>query len=213
VPFEFLHGFSNIPLIEDGLNSVVESNQHRSKSLLSCTASEAGTMSDEYEGCRLFLAPDGLSGFALQAKGDLAGHVWDFFVSPEKSETHAYEFLLLAIKEGGSKVTTYDHPLSPKFFELFGFQAVLMSKGSLGNVVHMIYIDDFYEKTKPRISEALQLLEARNIISNASNSVCAYCGHGPQTSIFDKAIGGYQCPRCGFIRIWGDLTLGRPKPA
>jgi hypothetical protein len=53
-------------------------------------------MSDDYEGCRLFVAPDGRSGFALQEKGKLAGYLWDFFVSPE-NERKAYDLLLLAI--------------------------------------------------------------------------------------------------------------------
>jgi hypothetical protein len=65
-------------------------------------------MSDDYEGCRVFVSPDGRSGFALQVKGKLAGCVWDFFVSPQESARTAYDLLALAIKEGGSRLATPD---------------------------------------------------------------------------------------------------------
>src|SRR5256885_7121805 len=97
-------------------------------------------MSYDYEGCRLFVSPDGRSGFALQEKGKLAGYLWDFFVSPQANERNAYEFLSLAIEQGGNKLATHDHPLLTNFFERFGFQAVVMTRGNVGNVVHMMLL-------------------------------------------------------------------------
>jgi hypothetical protein len=41
-------------------------------------------MADErYPGCRMFVSPDGLAGVVVQEEGDLAGFMWDFFVSPQ----------------------------------------------------------------------------------------------------------------------------------
>jgi len=177
-------------------------------------------MSNDYEGCRLFIAPDGRSGFALQAKGNLAGFVWDFFVSHQENERKAYDLLSLAIEQGGNKLATPDHPLLTNFFERFGFQAVSMLKGNEGNAVTMILLDDAYQKLKPRIHEFLQQMDTRNevVTSNALKDACASCGQAPQTPLAANGgdgyrADGYQCSRCGFIRIHGCLTLGPPKPA
>jgi hypothetical protein len=172
-------------------------------------------MSDDYEGCRLFVAPDGRSGFALQEKGKLAGYLWDFFVSPE-NERKAYDLLLLAIEQGGNKLVTQDHPLLTNFFELFGFQAVVM--GRVETVVHMMLLDEVYRKQKSRLLEALKQLDIRNETntSAAPNTTCASCRQDPQTITAPTAanlVGGYQCSRCAFIRIYGCLTLGPPEPA
>jgi hypothetical protein len=148
-------------------------------------------------------------------KGKLAGCVWDFFVSPQESARTAYDLLSLAIQEGGSRLATPDHPVSTQFFELFGFQAVVMARGNAGNNVHMFLMADVYQKLKPRIFEFLQHMDTRNevVASDAPKDACASCGLGPQALVAGNGVGGYKCSRCGFIRIYGpNLTIGPPKP-
>jgi hypothetical protein len=103
------------------------------------------------------------------------------------------------------------HPVSTQFFELFGFQAVVMARGNAGNNVHMFLMADVYQNLKPRIFEFLQHMDTRYevVTSDAPKDACASCGLGPQALVAGNGVGGYKCSLCGFIRIYGpNLTLG-----
>ena len=70
------------------------------------TAAQPSPKNDDvgYEGSEMFVSPGGGAGIALQTEGELAGYLWDFFVSPREKPRTAYELLLLVLEAGGNKV-------------------------------------------------------------------------------------------------------------
>lgn len=74
---------------------------------------------DEYKGMRLFMSPDGLSGFAL--KGD---DIVSLFKHPDlKARGIANTSLMLATEQGGRRLDCFDTQL-PKLYSNSGFRAV-----------------------------------------------------------------------------------------
>jgi hypothetical protein len=176
-------------------------------------------MADErYPGCRMFAAADGLAGVVLQDEGNLAGFMWDFFVSPRANSRVSYDFALLAINEGGRMLTTREHPLLIAFFELLGFQAVGLTPGEPHNFLHMILLEKVFRSREPRIKQVLESLAppADMIVADGQHSACSYCRLAVQAQVSSaKFFGGYQCGHCNFIRVDGILTLppSRPEPS
>lgn len=165
------------------------------------------------ESCRTFVAPTGKAGFALQANGDLAGYIYDFFVSPLEPERSLYDLMFAAVEQGANKLAAFDNPLLIQFFERFGFQAVAAAKRGDSAVVHMILISEVFEKRAPTLSELTRSLPLQQP-GPGSEVACVSCGGGVSTTKYPAAeVGGYCCPRCGFLRIFGTLTLGQPASA
>ena len=78
---------------------------------------------DEYQGMRLFMSPDGKSGFAL--KGD---DIVSLFKHPDLAARGiANTSLMLATEQGGSRLDAFDTQL-PKLYSNSGFRAVARLK-------------------------------------------------------------------------------------
>lgn len=78
---------------------------------------------DEYKAMRLFLSPDGLTGFAL--KGD---DIVSVFKHPSsKAKKVAEEMLKLAVENGGRRLDAFDTQL-PRLYSKAGFKAVARLK-------------------------------------------------------------------------------------
>jgi hypothetical protein len=84
-------------------------------------STQGSSSEDEYyAGCKLFVSPGGLSGFALGVDGNRTGWLYDFFVSRREKEGAAGQMMSLAVRTGADKLAIYDHPLLVEFFEQFG---------------------------------------------------------------------------------------------
>ena len=91
---------------------------------------------DEYKAMRLFMSPDGNSGFAL--KGD---DIVSLFKNPElKAKGIANTSLMLATEQGGRKLDCFDTQL-PKLYSNSGFRAVARTKWNQD------YAPDGWDKT------------------------------------------------------------------
>ena len=67
-----------------------------------------------------------MCGVTLGAKGEHAGVLYDFFVSPREDIRAAYDLVNLVLDMGANKLGVCEVPLLTRFFEQFGFEAVAL---------------------------------------------------------------------------------------
>jgi len=180
--------------------------------------SDKGTAThDAYPGCKMFVAPNGHAGAVVQKEGKLSGFIWDFFVSPRERARTAYDFVILAVSQGGNMLSTRGHPLLVSFFERFGFQAVAKSKGTPTlDVVHMMLLPKVFRTREPRFRQVLESSDPISdfLVSDGQHVSCAFCRRGVHAQVLEaESLRGYECPHCGFIRVHGTLTMGRSSKA
>ena len=104
----------------------------------------------------------------------------------------------------------------PRFFELFGFQAVALTKRDQKDVVLMNLIAHAFRERAPRLRQVAGLLADETELpeAGASRPACSFCRRELQApALVLESFGGYECSRCRFLRVYGSLTLGPPKPA
>lgn len=163
-----------------------------------------------YVGCKMFVIPTGLAGIVLQTEGELAGCVWDFFVSPRSTARSAYDMMMLAIGEGCTRVVTYNHLLLTNFFERFGFEVV--ARSSPPDLLHMILRTDVFNARQPHLQGANAKISAR-ANSALGQPTCAFCDLAPaEPPLRTETFGGYICNRCRFLHVCGTLTPPPPEP-
>jgi hypothetical protein len=169
----------------------------------------------KYPGASLYLSADGCAGVVLQQEGNLAGFMWDFFVSPDANSRMTYDLLLLAIAEGGRMLTTRQHPLLVDFFVLFGFQSLFLTPAEPEPFLHMMLVDKIFRAKEASIREILNETTPRiqEVSPDGQRHACSYCRHeAPSQFLPASFFGGYRCRRCRFMRVVGTLTLPPTYP-
>lgn len=185
---------------------------------------------ERHAGCRVFTSPTGLSGFAVGAEGKHAGWLYDFFVSPRAEWRMAYDMMSLAVEQGVNNLTILEHVFVARFFEQFGFQAIAVSRPESWDKVpphwmldpgpdrdsmecpsflFMMRVASEFRPASPRRPDGDS--PAPGGASVSRQTTCGHCAQAitRQVDVFG-AVGGYDCPRCGFIFICGTLTMGPP---
>jgi hypothetical protein len=164
----------------------------------------------------MFVSPDGRTGMVVQKEGNLAGFIWDFFVSPYERARTPYDFVLLAMSQGGRALATRDHPLMTTFFERFGFQAVAVTRHQPRDYVHMMLLDQVFKPREASFRQVLETLDSRQglLVNDGEEVVCSYCRRGVQAQVLPAELfGGYHCQLCNFTSVHGTLTSPRGKDA
>lgn len=186
-------------------------------------------MDDGQAGCGHFVSVDGLAGFRLGAEGDL----FDFFASPLAEPSVVQDLMAMAVQQGAYKLVTYEHPLVARFFEGFGFQSTCIVRPTSLNDVPPGWVPEAcLSETDPLDWPGFLYMALRHVAvrparlppvdprhapspegTMAPNALCARCRRrvASRTRAFG-VFGGYDCPRCGFIHVCGQLTLGPHRP-
>jgi hypothetical protein len=186
--------------------------------------------STRHAGCKIFMAPNGLSGVVVGKEGERAGWLYDFFVAGRAEPRTGYEMMSLACQQGADKLVIYEHPLLAKFFEQFGFQVTNGFRPANWNDIPinwrpepgsatvptscpsflcMIRIASGFSPANPRGSVARSSPGKGGISAGVPQGVCAHCLHEAEPQRNDVGMfGGYDCPGCGFLYVCGTLTMG-----
>ena len=181
---------------------------------------------DPYVGCRMFVARDGLCGFALGTDGDQKGYLYDVFFSFRVREKVLYELMSLAISQGADKLVTYDDGELVRFFEQFGFQACAMVRArdappdwvpaacrsesnpiACPDFVYMIRVAAPSKAVTSWIEQA-SAPPAPADTFDSRRGPCPNCGLAVRCIERFSLFGAYSCARCGFLHACGTLTCG-----
>jgi hypothetical protein len=181
-------------------------------------------------GCQSFISVTGRCGVMLGTEGEHAGIVYDFFASPKEEIGAVYGLMNLVLEKGANKLTICANNLLASFFEQFGFEAVAMLAGrnapsnwipdACRSALDPMEWPDFafmarkvYE-TSPFVTEwqaRVQKLPRPSEPLDGRHGPCANCAAAVANEDYFGLFGGYQCRRCGFIYVYGTLTVGIPQ--
>ena len=78
---------------------------------------------DDYDGCEMFISPDGLAGFALGKAGNKAGVIFDLFIRTNADEKVEEAIVALAVERGAQQLVTYDDTLLARFSNSLDFMS------------------------------------------------------------------------------------------
>lgn len=188
--------------------------------------SEKGQNSqDRYSGCRMFISPNGRSGFVLGAEGDKAGWLYDFFVGLDEPKNTADELMKLAVRQGARQLVTYEHPFLECFYLRHGFESkirfqyaqlkdppeewvpdlVAAKSFSCPDFLCMVRKDEG-TAAKAIMSESVDFASRPG--TEMYDECCAGCGRQLPALSWLRILRGYYCFDCGFLHVHGSmLTL------
>jgi len=173
----------------------------------------------------------GLSGFALGVEGERAGWLYDVFVSQREDPKSVPGMLALAVEQGARQLVTYEHPFFELFFSHFGFRtrtrvsmaqlrnpprewtADIETQGGRGpDYLCMVKTSDGPATVSALASDTGNFAARPGMsISDAS---CVHCSAPVPRLRWPRILDAYQCQRCGFLAIAGELAVAqwsRPK--
>jgi hypothetical protein len=167
-----------------------------------------GSRKPEFDGCRLFVAPSGRSGFALGTQGNRWGGLFALFVSPGEQEGTADLLMRLAMQEGANHLITYADPILDHWFAQYGFKAcALVPKEATpegdADLLSMVW------------SGVGAPIEPGPLGNEAYSRKmhCGCCGSAiAQRVTVHEMVGGYVCGDCRFLSAYGMLTLPPRMP-
>ena len=182
---------------------------------------QAAPSPSDYAGCRCFVSSTGLCGAALGVDGEHAGILYDVFASPREDIRAVYGLMDVVLQQGGNKLTVCESSLLTSFFEQFGFQAVciLERRGAPPNWIpdagpdFVFMARKVYETSSAVFSwmSRVQDLPPASSRLDAPQLPCANCAARVENESHFDLFGGYRCMHCGFISVYGALTMGIPR--